>query len=68
MSYPSRIEFPDGTPIIDLTSDTVVPEKLYAGLTAHAANGEVITGTAEVLDDGEGNVTLPPGLVTLTGG
>lgn len=63
----SRVEFPDGTPIIDLTADTVVPEKLYAGLKAHAANGDIITGTAEVLDDGAGNITLPPGLVTLTG-
>lgn len=64
----NRVEYPDGTVLIDLTQDTVVSEKLYAGLTAHAANGEIITGTAEVLDDNQGNVTLPPGLVTITGG
>lgn len=66
MPNPSRIEFPDGTPIIDLTSDTVIPSKMYKGVTAHAANGDIITGTAEVIDDGRGNVTLPPGFVTLT--
>ena len=64
----SRVEFPDGTPIIDLTADTVIPEKMYAGITAHAENGDIITGNAEVTDDGQGHVTLPPGFCTLTGG
>ena len=31
--------------LIDLTQDTVVAEKLQAGLTAHNAAGEIITGT-----------------------
>ena len=65
---PNKIEFPNGTVIIDLTQDTVTPEKMYAGITAHDASGEIITGTAEVTDDGQGNVTLPAGLLTLTGG
>jgi hypothetical protein len=35
-----------GETLVDLTGDTVTPETLMAGTTAHAANGEVITGTA----------------------
>ena len=34
-----------GNTLIDLTSDTVTPENLISGVTAHAKNGEVITGT-----------------------
>ena len=30
--------------LVDLTSDTVTPETLASGITAHAANGEIITG------------------------
>lgn len=40
----NKIEF-QGTTIIDLTQDTVTPETLSEGVTAHAANGEVIVGT-----------------------
>lgn len=32
--------------LVDLTSDTVTPQTLAAGATAHAANGEIITGAA----------------------
>ncbi len=32
--------------IIDLTSDTVTPDKLLSGYTAHDASGAQITGTA----------------------
>lgn len=32
--------------LIDLTEDTVTPETLLEGVTAHAKSGEVITGTA----------------------
>lgn len=67
MAGVSRVEFPNGTPIIDLTSDTVTADKMYVGITAHSANGDIITGTAEIIDDGEGNITLPEGLVTLIG-
>ena len=65
---PNKIEFPNGSVLIDLTADTVAPEKMYKGITAHAADGTTITGTAEVTDDGQGNVTLPAGFLTLTGG
>lgn len=32
-------------PIIDLTHDTVTADKLLEGITAHARNGEIITGS-----------------------
>lgn len=34
-----------GQTLIDLTGDTVTADKLAQGVTAHAANGEIITGT-----------------------
>lgn len=36
----------DGTTLIDLTSDTVTPDTLLTGATAHDASGAQITGTA----------------------
>ena len=33
------------TTLLDLTQDTVTPEHLESGFTAHDANGESITGT-----------------------
>lgn len=37
----------NGKTVIDLTQDTVTPETLKKGVTAHSASGERITGTAE---------------------
>lgn len=37
------------TTLIDLTSDTVKPEKLAAGITAHDAAGNKITGILEIV-------------------
>lgn len=34
-----------GKVLIDLTTDTVVEDKLLSGYTAHGADGEVVTGT-----------------------
>ena len=34
-----------GKVLIDLTADTVVPDKLLSGYTAHGADGEVIEGS-----------------------
>ncbi len=34
-----------GTTLIDLTADTVKPDKILSGYTTHGANGEKITGT-----------------------
>lgn len=36
-----------GNTLIDLTSDSVTADQLLSGVTAHAATGEVITGTLE---------------------
>lgn len=36
-----------GKVLIDLTSDTVEPNKLLIGQTAHGADGELITGTCD---------------------
>ena len=36
-----------GQTLIDLTADTITPDKLKKGYTAHGANGEVINGTCE---------------------
>lgn len=44
-----------GNTLIDLTSDTVTSENLASGITAHAKNGEVITGTM-VPGSGEGGI------------
>ena len=55
-----------GRTLMDLRNDTVTADKLYYGTTAHAKDGTVITGTAQVTDDGQGHVTLPAGLLTLT--
>lgn len=46
MAGPSNVVF-GGQSILDLTSDTVVPEALLEGYTAHAANGDMIVGTAK---------------------
>ena len=37
----------NGVTVLDLTSDTVTPETLLIGTTAHNAKGEIITGTLE---------------------
>lgn len=53
----------EGETLIDLTGDTVTPDTLMVGATAHAANGEVISGTATggsdlyLYNEGEENLT-----------
>lgn len=44
MAY-NKIQKSDGTVLIDLTNDTVTEDSLVEGYTAHAANGQIITGT-----------------------
>ena len=51
----------DGATLIDLTSDTVTPETLLTGATAHDASGVQITGTA-----GGGTPSLQSKSVTYT--
>lgn len=48
--------------LIDLTEDTVTTSSILSGITAHAANGEVITGTYSPT-----NVTLKTKTVTSNG-
>lgn len=50
------------TTLIDLTEDTVTEESLFAGYTAHKADGTVITGTA--FADFSDELTLLAGLET----
>lgn len=40
----NKVDF-GGKTLIDLTNDTVTPETLAEGVTAHDASGELITGT-----------------------
>lgn len=43
----NKIQLKSGEVLMDLSGDTVTPETLLAGTTAHNAAGEPITGTAE---------------------
>ena len=38
----------NGKTLIDLTGDTVTPESLAEGVTAHTASGSIIQGTAPI--------------------
>lgn len=40
----NKVQLSDGTVLLDLTGDTVTPETLMAGVIAHNAAGEPITG------------------------
>ena len=46
----NRVEYFNKT-IIDLTKDTVTPEDLVSGVTAHASDGTVITGNLQNFDE-----------------
>lgn len=43
--YVNKVELADGTMLIDIRSDTVTPETLLIGVTAHDKSGAPITGT-----------------------
>lgn len=55
MAY-NKFIFKDGEVALDLTADTVTPDKLKEGVTAHDRSGNVITGTA-VDPSGEISIT-----------
>lgn len=40
----NKVQLSDGTTLMDLTQDTVTPQTLLAGATAHNAAGEQIVG------------------------
>lgn len=42
----NKVQLSDGTVLLDLTGDTVTPETLMSGATAHDAAGERIVGAA----------------------
>lgn len=44
MADVSKVEY-GGRTLVDLTNDTVTPETLAKGVTAHDASGKQITGT-----------------------
>lgn len=46
----NRVDF-NGQTLIDLTNDTVTPETLLSGVTAHDASGATIIGTAIDVQD-----------------
>ena len=51
--------------LIDLTSDTVTPERMYKGITAHMADGSTTIGTAEVTVVGT-KLIMPTGFITVS--
>lgn len=44
-TYNNKIVLSDGTVLIDLTQDTITPDKLAKNITAHDKSGAPITGT-----------------------
>lgn len=50
----NKVQLSDGTVLLDLTGDTVTPETLLSGATAHNAAGEQISGAMVV-----GGCTIP---------
>lgn len=53
-----------GETLIDLTNDTVTPENLDEGVTAHNATGSPITGTRTVINPSD---YVPKSGTTMTG-
>ena len=62
-TYINEIIFGNST-LISLTSDTVAPQYLFKGITAHMADGSITTGTAEVKVEGT-KLIMPEGLVQI---
>lgn len=58
----NKVQLADGTTLIDLTEDTVTPETMILGTTAHAANGETITGVVELAHAGTNTPLVNSGL------
>lgn len=44
MNY-NKVVLSSGSVLIDLTADSVAPEKLLSGITAHDKSGAQVTGT-----------------------
>lgn len=48
----NKVQLADGTTLIDLTADTVTPQTMILGATAHSASGETITGVVDLANAG----------------
>lgn len=44
----NKVQLADGTVLVDLTEDTVTPQTMLSGATAHDKSGTQITGTVIV--------------------
>ena len=44
----NKVQLADGTVLVDLTEDTVTPQTMLSGTTAHDKSGTQITGTVTV--------------------
>lgn len=44
----NKVQLADGTVLVDLTEDTVTPQTMLSGTTAHDKSGAQITGTVIV--------------------
>ena len=64
----NKVQLSDGTVLLDLTGDTVTPEKLAEGVTAHDAAGNRIVGTAVGIKLTGIAITTPPTKTTYTAG
>lgn len=51
----NKVQLSDGTVLLDLTGDTVTPQTLLSGVTAHNAAGEPIVGAVV---DSKGNCEI----------
>lgn len=56
----NKVQLSDGTVLLDLTGDTVTPETLAAGVTAHDAAGNPIVGTVVGIKLTGIAITTPP--------
>ena len=56
----NKVQLSDGTVLLDLTGDTVTPETLLSGVTAHNAAGNPIVGTAVGIKLTGIAITTPP--------
>ena len=64
--YVNKIIY-DGSTLIDLTSDTVTPETLLQGFTAHDKSGALITGTYDpTIPDNYGLITYDGSTITVS--
>ena len=56
----NKVQLSDGTVLLDLTGDTVTPQTLLSGVTAHNAAGERIVGTVVGIKLTGIAITTPP--------